>query len=142
MDDCIFCKIIKEEIPAQKVYEDEDILAFLDVNPVEKGHTLIITKEHYSDILEIPEDLLTKVSSMTQKLTKAINKGLGVEDFNILQNNGIKAGQTVSHYHVHIIPRYREFKLCLGIGPIKTEDEIRDPKLCNKEIADLIIKEI
>lgn len=142
MEECIFCKIIKGEIPFQKVYEDDDVLAFLDVNPVEKGHTLIITKEHYIDILEIPEELLKKAYSVTQKLTKVISKVFEVEGFNILQNNGTKAGQTVSHYHIHIIPRYREFKLCLGVGPIKSEEEIRDHDLCNREVAQLIREEL
>ncbi|MCK9415124.1 MAG: HIT family protein [Candidatus Dojkabacteria bacterium] len=142
MEECIFCKIIKGEIPSQKIYEDDDVLAFLDVNPVEKGHTLIITKEHYHTILDIPEELLTKVYAVTKKLTMAISKAFEIEDFNILQNNGIRAGQTVSHYHVHIIPRHREFKLCLGIGPIKTGEELIDHELCNSEIAQLIRKEL
>lgn len=142
MEECIFCKIIKGEIPSQKTYEDDDVLAFLDVNPVEKGHTLIITKEHYSTILDIPEELLKKVSSVTQRLTKAISEVFDVDQFNILQNNGVKAGQTVSHYHVHIIPRYREFRLCLGVGPIKTGEELIDHELCNSEIAQLIREEL
>jgi histidine triad (HIT) family protein len=105
MDDCVFCKIVKGEIPATKIYEDEIALAFLDIFPVSPGHTLVIPKEHYENFLAIPEETLRGVISASQKVAKAVVKGTGAEGFNFTQNNGKVAGQAVNHLHFHIIPR-------------------------------------
>lgn len=106
MDECIFCKIIKGEIPCTKIFEDDKILAFLDIAPTNKGHTLIIPKEHYENLLDIPDDLLAAVAKTAKKLGKAVQQGVNADGFNIGQNNGKAAGQIVMHFHLHIIPRF------------------------------------
>lgn len=103
---CIFCKIVNKEIPAYIVYEDDFSLAFLDINPVNIGHTLLLPKEHYENIFDIPEELLVRISVNSKKLATAIKKNLNVDGINITSNNGVAAGQLVSHAHIHIIPRY------------------------------------
>lgn len=105
MGDCIFCKIIKGEVPCTKIYEDNEVLAFLDIGPVNKGHTLVMPKEHYETLLDIPDDLLCAVSEAVKNLSKAVKKGTGCGGICILQNNFKISGQLVPHYHVHIIPR-------------------------------------
>ena len=101
---CIFCKIINGEIPSYKVYEDENFLAFLDISQATIGHTLVIPKKHYENIFELPEG--SNIFSIVTKLAKAIKKATNVQGVNILNNNGEIAGQTVKHFHIHIIPRY------------------------------------
>ena len=104
MEGCIFCKIIKGEIKAYKVYEDEYALAFLDINPVYKGHVLFIPKRHYSRFSEMPEDYACEFSKSLNKFLKIFEKKV-CKDYNIVVNQGKKAGQVVMHLHVHIIPR-------------------------------------
>lgn len=104
----IFKKIVNKEIPAYTVYEDDLVLAFLDISQTTKGHTLVITKEIYENILDIPEDLFMHLMNVVQKLTKAINKAYSPLGINLINNNGEEAGQTVFHYHFHIIPRYKD----------------------------------
>ena len=104
-DECIFCKIIKGEIPCTKVYEDDNVFAFLDIGPVNKGHTLVMPKEHYETILDMPDELLCSVTKAVKKLSKAVKEGTGCGGLCILQNNFKISGQLVPHYHVHIIPR-------------------------------------
>ncbi len=106
MDNCIFCKIIKGEIPCTKIHEDENTLAFLDINPINKGHTLIIPKSHHQNLYEIPDILLGEIMSKTKGIAKTVKKVLGADGINIGQNNETAAGQVVFHYHVHIIPRF------------------------------------
>jgi len=108
MDDCIFCKILNGEIPAKKIYEDEKIYAFLDISPQGKGHTLVVPKKHSSDIFEVEEELLCEVLKVVKKLAIHIKEKLNPEGISIVQNNGEIAGQTVFHFHMHIIPRYIE----------------------------------
>ena len=103
-DNCLFCKIAKGIIPSNKVYEDEKTLAFLDIGPVNKGHTLVIPKEHAEKIYELSVDSSNALIKTVQKVSLAIEKTLNC-DFNILNNNGEKAGQVVKHVHIHIIPR-------------------------------------
>ena len=107
MEDCIFCKIVKGEIPCSKIYEDDKILAFLDINPVHKGHTLVIPKEHYEGIIDMPDETLGELAKAAKKISKAVKKATGVNGFNIVQNNGADAGQDVFHFHLHIIPRLK-----------------------------------
>lgn len=104
--ECIFCKIISKEIPANIVYEDGFSLAFLDINPVNIGHTLLLPKEHYENIFDIPEELLAKLSVNSKKLATAIKKSLTADGINVSLNNGATAGQLVPHAHIHIVPRY------------------------------------
>ena len=101
-DECIFCKIIKGEIPAAKVYEDELILAFLDINPVSEGHCLLVPKDHYDRL----EDCAA-IGSKMGRIAKAIIAATNAEGYNVLNNNGRCAGQLIGHVHFHIIPRRR-----------------------------------
>ena len=102
--DCIFCKIIKGEIPCYKVYEDEDTLAFLDIQPVNPGHTLVVPKQHFQNLEAIPEDLLAKVMVTVKKVAKTIKDNIA-PGYNIQENNDPIAGQVIPHIHWHIIPR-------------------------------------
>ncbi len=104
--DCIFCKIVKGDIPAEKVYEDEDILAFLDITPINAGHTLLIPKKHYENLFELPDDVLQKISIKLRDLGKKIKEAVRAEGLNIGMNNRPAAGQLVMHAHFHLIPRY------------------------------------
>ena len=105
---CIFCKIINKEIPSSIIYEDEDVLAILDLAQTTLGHTLVMPKKHYANILEIPDDELAHLMSIVKMLAKRISDKLGAKGFNLLVNTNEVAGQTVMHLHVHIIPRYDE----------------------------------
>lgn len=106
MENCIFCKIANGEIPSATVYEDGDFRAILDLGPASKGHTLILPKEHFDDVTELDEDLGAKVLPLAAKIGRAMKAGLGCAGFNLVQNNGEAAGQTVKHFHMHVIPRY------------------------------------
>ncbi len=106
MSECIFCKIVEGEIKANKVYEDDYILAFLDANPVTVGHALVITKEHFQNFLYVPKDLLDRAINVAQKIAQAQIAGLGAKGCNILINTNEIAGQSVFHFHIHVIPRY------------------------------------
>ena len=105
---CIFCKIIDGSIPSSKVYEDENILAILDLSQTTYGHTLVMPKKHYQNILEIPSDELATLMVKVQELAKLITEKLNANGVNILVNTNEAAGQTVMHLHIHIIPRYDE----------------------------------
>jgi histidine triad (HIT) family protein len=102
----IFSRIVSGDIPAYKVYEDAQTLAFMDINPAARGHTLVICKAEYPDLLSIPPDVLDAVSRATQQVARAIQAALQPDGINIIQNNGAAAGQVVFHYHVHVIPRW------------------------------------
>lgn len=102
---CIFCRIVRKEIPSTVVYEDDHVLGFLDVSPVRPGHTLIIPKAHYPQILDVPQDLAGPLLLATQKVGHALMKATGAQGFNMLQNNFAAAGQMVYHVHWHLIPR-------------------------------------
>lgn len=105
---CIFCKIVQGEIPAAKVYEDEHVLAFMDISQVTKGHTLVIPKVHQEDIFELDEEVASHLFSVIPKIANSIKKQFKPLGLNIVNNNGEAAGQTVFHYHIHLIPRYGE----------------------------------
>lgn len=107
---CIFCKIIEGQIPSRTIYEDGDFKVILDASPASKGHALILPKEHCANIYEINEELLAKTVKLAKKLTMHMTEVLSCDGFNILQNNGEVAGQTVFHFHMHLIPRYRHMK--------------------------------
>ncbi|MBU1131428.1 HIT family protein [Patescibacteria group bacterium] len=121
--DCIFCKIIEGELPSAKVYEDKRILAFLDINPVNKGHVLVIPKEHYNNFLELPPDLLKELIVVVQKLSQPIMEAVGADGFNLVLNNGQAAGQLVHHVHFHIIPRFNNDNLHPWPGKTYQENE-------------------
>ena len=104
--ECIFCKIAGGEIPSSTVYEDEDFRVILDLGPASKGHALILPKQHFKDLCELDPAIAAKALPLAGKIGAAMKKALGCTGFNVVQNNGISAGQTVFHFHVHIIPRY------------------------------------
>ena len=105
-ENCIFCKIANGEIPSSTVYEDEDFRVILDLGPASKGHSLILPKNHYKDLCEADPAVAAKILPLAGKIGSAMKKGLGASGFNVVQNNGTSAGQTVFHLHVHVIPRY------------------------------------
>jgi len=104
-DDCIFCKMIAGQIPVTKIYEDEVVLAFLDIGPISDGHTLVIPRQHFERLHDCPGQLLGQVASRLGKIAKAVAFGMNSDGYNILCNNGRAAGQLVEHLHFHIIPR-------------------------------------
>ncbi len=103
---CIFCQIAKNEIDSYKIYEDNFLYAMLDIFPASEGHCLIITKKHFRDFRDLPEDIASQVLIVAKKIVKALENTLDPKGFNILQNSGKEAGQEVMHYHLHIVPRY------------------------------------
>ena len=115
-NDCVFCAIAAGEIPSFKIYEDDSVLAFLDINPFSEGHTLVIPKEHYKNLLEVPPAVLAVLLERVQKVSSHIAATLPCEGFNILQNNGAVAGQTVNHIHFHIVPRFEGSGLTFESG--------------------------
>ena len=107
MPDCIFCKIIRGELPSYKVYEDEKVLAFLDIRPVNAGHTLVVPKKHSTNIFDIAPEDWQAVTEVVRKVAIGIEKGLKADGVNIGMNNREHAGQVVHHPHVHVIPRFK-----------------------------------
>ena len=105
-DDCIFCKIIAGEIPSNTIYEDDDFKVIMDIAPATKGHALVLPKNHFDNIYDIDPEVLGKAVKVAQKVIKHATEVLGCEGYNLLQNNGEVAGQTVFHFHMHLIPRY------------------------------------
>ncbi|GGH87379.1 histidine triad (HIT) family protein [Pullulanibacillus pueri] len=103
---CIFCKIINGEVPSAKVFENDDVYAFLDLSQVTKGHTLVIPKDHQANIFELQEETAAKLFSVVPKIARAVRDAFQPLGLNLMNNNGKEAEQTVFHYHVHIIPRY------------------------------------
>lgn len=106
MHDCIFCQIINGSIPSSKIYEDEQVLAFLDISQTTPGHTLLIPKKHVKDLLEMDEQTASNTFSRLPMLARAVQKATKAEAMNIVNNNGSLAGQTVFHSHIHLLPRY------------------------------------
>lgn len=106
MQNCVFCKIVNWETPSQRVYEDDQYIAFLDINPISWGHTLVIPREHYQDFVSAPSEILAGMVKIARKVAPAIIKAMGAPAFNIGVNNGRAAGQAVDHVHLHIIPRF------------------------------------
>lgn len=130
-DNCIFCKIARGEIKTNTIYEDDDFRVILDAAPATKGHSLIIPKHHYKDIYEIDEDTLSLAIRLAKRLTAKMTDKLGCDGFNILQNNREVAGQTVFHYHMHLIPRYKDGASILTWDHVNLSDtEMSD--ICNQ----------
>lgn len=135
----IFSKIITREIPAHLVYEDDYVIAFLDISQATKGHTLVVPKVAYKDIFDVPEKTASHVFAVAVKLSKAIKKAFGVDAMNVLSNNGEIAGQTVFHFHIHLIPRYRKddenfFKLKNNQGDLSLDDYQKRAKLIREAL--------
>ncbi len=123
-EECVFCKIIKKELPARVVYEDDNVIAFLDINPVSKGHTLVVPKKHYRNMVDAPDEVVAKVHIVAKKIGIAAMEVLGAKGFNVISNNEKVAGQEVFHFHVHVIPRYTGDELHYDVKGYKyTEGE-------------------
>lgn len=132
-DNCIFCKIANGEIPSKTIYEDEDFRAILDLAPATKGHALILPKEHYKNLFELPEETASKVMILAKKLAAKMRDRLECDGFNIMQNNGEVAGQTVFHFHMHLIPRYQGD--CQKIEWDKSEPDSEELESIRKQIT-------
>ena len=124
--DCLFCKIAAGEIPSATLYEDEDFRVILDLGPASKGHALILPKEHYRNLYDIDEDVAAKAMVLAKKIAVKMKDALGCDGFNIVQNNEEPAGQTVFHFHMHLIPRYEGDNAGFGWNMGKLTDEVRD----------------
>jgi len=125
--ECIFCKIVKGEIPSEKIYETKSTLAFLDIFPLNKGHTLVIPKEHRSTFTEIDDETLKELVLAIKKVTDGIINAFSPDGYHILMNVGKTAGQEIEHAHVHVIPRFKDDGVVFGWRQLKYEkDEIKD----------------
>ncbi len=125
--DCIFCKIIKDELFARKVYEDNDFLVILDAFPANEGHLLIIPKQHFKNIFEMPDDILKNAYLLAKTFANKIKQNLNTQDINILQNNGKLAGQMVNHFHIHVIPRIANDSVTISSEHVElSEDRLNE----------------
>lgn len=124
---CIFCKIANGEIPSSTLYEDQDFRVILDLGPASKGHALILPKEHFTDLTELDDRIAARVFPLAGKIGRAMKQGLGCAGFNVVQNNGSAAGQTVMHFHTHIIPRYQsDDSMILWTAGTTTPEEMQE----------------
>ena len=126
MSDCIFCKIANGEIPSATIYEDADFRVILDLGPATYGHALILPKTHHADLTELPDELAGKSMQLAKKIISALKPALPCDGYNVVQNNGPAAGQTVFHYHVHLIPRRENDNAGVHWTPGTLSDEDRD----------------
>jgi histidine triad (HIT) family protein len=122
-DDCLFCKIVAGEVPAEVVQEDEHTLAFMDINPWTRGHALVIPREHSRDLLEIDDQQLARTLSAAKRLGQAMSDRLGCDGINLLNSTGSAAWQTIFHFHVHVIPRYDDDPLQLPTRPEQADKD-------------------
>ena len=121
-EDCIFCKIASGEIPSNTIYENSEFKVIMDIAPASKGHVLIIPKEHFKDIYEIDAITAGKLFQLATVVARALKEVLHCDGLNVLQNNGLIAGQTVYHFHMHLIPRYEDDDVTIGWKEHSTED--------------------
>lgn len=121
-DNCIFCKLANGEIPTNTVYEDDDFRVFMDASPATKGHSLIVPKQHFDNLFDMDEELAGKVLTVSKKVASNLKEKLGCEGLNLVQNNGEIAGQTVFHFHMHVIPRYSGDGQSINWRPGSPED--------------------
>ena len=123
-ENCIFCKIASVEIPSYTLYEDNLFKVFLDLSPTSFGHALLIPKEHYANLFELDDDIASKALILAKKVATAMKASLQCDGFNLLQNNGEIAGQTMFHFHIHLIPRYKDdnTKIIFDHKSLKEED--------------------
>ena len=136
MTDCIFCKIVKGELPSAKIYEDDDVFAFMNLMPVTRGHSLVVPKKHSDDILQADSQDLNKTINMARRIADAAMKALGTDSFTITNNRGEHSGRTVHHLHFHVIPRYSTD----GLKPWPQQPELE--LKTRKEIAEAIKKNL
>lgn len=130
--DCIFCKIVAGEIPCFKLYEDDSTLSFMDINPANEGHALVIPKEHWRNVYVVPDDLFAAVAVSVKKIAQAVQSALSPDGVNVVQANGKGAAQSVEHFHVHVLPRTLgdELKLNWGLNP----GDMERIKICSETI--------
>ena len=121
-DNCIFCKLANGDIPTNTIYEDADFRVILDASPAAKGHALILPKQHYANMFEIDDEVLAKAAKLAKKVITHEKEVLGCDGYNVLQNNGEAAGQTVFHFHMHLIPRYEGDQVGLTWKPGELTD--------------------
>lgn len=133
-EDCIFCKIANGEIPSKTLYEDEMFRVILDMGPAAKGHALVLPKEHFANLHELPEEWCAKAFVLAKRMAAQMTQKLACDGFNLVQNNGEAAGQTVSHFHVHMIPRYKEDGQKIGWNPLSPSQE--ELEAVRKEICE------
>ena len=127
MEECIFCKIVSGKIPAAKIYEDGKVMSFLDIMPANKGHCLVVPKNHSENLIEMGEDDLSATIKAAKKVARALSLSFGNGSFNMVMNNGKEAGQLVNHAHIHIIPRFQKDRLRIKWSHLKYEgDELKD----------------
>ena len=124
--DCIFCKIANGEIPSRTIYEDEQFRAILDLSPATKGHALILPKEHADNLFELPEETAANAMKVAKKVGTILKNELCADGLNLVQNNGEVAGQTVMHFHLHVIPRYKEDGQTINWKPLEPAAEELD----------------
>ena len=122
-DNCIFCKIANGQIPSKTIYEDESFRVILDLGPAARGHALILPKDHYANLFELPDDVAAEAMKLAKKMGAQMKQNLNADGFNLVQNNGECAGQTVFHFHLHLIPRYTDDGQKIGWKPGKPSDE-------------------
>lgn len=128
-DNCIFCKLANGDIPTNSIYEDDSFKVILDMSPATKGHALILPKNHFADLYELPEEEVAGAFKLAKKMAIHMTEKLGADGFNIVQNNKEVAGQTVFHFHVHLIPRYANDNQKIGWKPTSpSADELVDIK--------------
>jgi len=132
---CLFCRIVSGEIPSKKVYEDANTFAFLDINPRNPGHTLVIPKKHYSTLFDMGEKDVGRLFESVKLVAEAVRKGSGADGLSLIQSNGKAAGQVVSHLHVHLIPRF------MNEGPVSPE-AILAPKKMPEQVLDKLASAI
>lgn len=125
-NNCIFCKIANGEIPAATVYEDADFRVILDLSPASKGHALILPKEHYANLFELDDKVAEKVLLVAKKVTSKMREILKCDGYNLVQNNGEAAGQTVNHFHLHLIPRYEGDHVGIQWNPGTLSEEVKE----------------
>ncbi len=128
MEDCIFCKIVNGDIPCSKIYEDENVIAFLDISPLSKGHTLVVPKNHYRDILDVSDEDLCNCINVVKKISRHLKEVYNPEGFVLRQNTGEKAGQSVHHLHFHIKPVYSDTMVISEVDHRReyTEEEMKE----------------
>lgn len=124
VDDCIFCKLANGKLPTNSIYEDEDFNVIMDLSPASRGHAIIIPKNHAANLFELPEEDASKIMPVAKKCANAMKKTLHFDGFNVLQNNGEVAGQTVFHLHVHLIPRYENDNITIRFAEPDDKEDI------------------
>lgn len=124
-ENCIFCKIAAGDIPSATIYEDDDFRVILDIEPASKGHALILPKEHYANLYELSDELAAKALVVAKKVITKMTEIVGCDGYNVLQNNGEEAGQTVFHFHMHLIPRYKEDDVTIKWKQGTLSDELK-----------------